>query len=197
MLPYTQKMIELKYRTVAAWAACVVEDMDQFLPDHAAAEKKASSMAMTMVSHYPDRPELVTAMVDLAIEELNHFRAVVKFMRERELHLLPDEKDPYVNELRRSIRSGKDLFFMDRLLVAGIIEARGAERFGLVADALPEGRLRRFYRSITQSEEGHEALFIELAELYFDPAETRLRLDELLDIEADIIARLPLRPALH
>ncbi|MDH3924254.1 MAG: tRNA-(ms[2]io[6]A)-hydroxylase [Xanthomonadales bacterium] len=190
-------MIELKYRTVAAWAACVVEDMDQFLPDHAAAEKKASSMAMTMVSHYPDRPELVTAMVDLAIEELNHFRAVVKFMRERELHLLPDEKDPYVNELRRSIRSGKDLFFMDRLLVAGIIEARGAERFGLVADALPEGRLRRFYRSITQSEEGHEALFIELAELYFDPAETRLRLDELLDIEADIIARLPLRPALH
>jgi tRNA-(ms[2]io[6]A)-hydroxylase len=86
---------------------------------------------------------------------------------------------------------------MDRLLVAGIIEARGAERFGLVADALPEGRLRRFYRSITQSEEGHEALFIELADLYFDPAETRLRLDELLDIEADIIARLPLRPALH
>ena len=190
-------MIELKYKTPGEWADGVVDAMDLFLPDHAAAEKKASSMAMTMVSHYPDRPELVAAMVDLAIEELNHFRAVVKFMQESGLHLLPDEKDPYVNGLRKSIRTGKDLFFMDRLLVAGIIEARGAERFGLVADALPDGRLKRFYRSITQSEEGHEALFIDLAELYFDPEETRLRLDELLVAEAEIISGLPVRPALH
>jgi len=190
-------MIELKYKTPAAWAEGVVNDMSRFLPDHAAAEKKASSMAMTMVSHYPDRPELVAAMVDLAIEELSHFRAVVRIMQQRGLHLLPDEKDPYVNGLRKSIRTGKEFFFMDRLLVAGIIEARGAERFGLVADALPDGKLKRFYRSITQSEEGHEALFIDLAERYFDPAETRSRLSELLDIEAQIISVLPLRPALH
>jgi tRNA-(ms[2]io[6]A)-hydroxylase len=167
-------MIELKYRTPAEWVEGVVDAIDLFLPDHAAAEKKASSMAMTMVSHYPDRPELVAAMVDLAIE-----------------------KDPYVNGLRKSIRTGKDLFFMDRLLVAGIIEARGAERFGLVADALPDGRLKRFYRFITQSEEGHEALFIDLAELYFDPEKTRPRLDELLIAEAEIISGLPFRPALH
>jgi tRNA-(ms[2]io[6]A)-hydroxylase len=190
-------MIELKYRTPAEWVEGVVDAIDLFPPDHAAAEKKASSMAMTMVSHYPDRPELVAAMVDLAIEELNHFRAVVKIMQERGLHLLPDEKDPYVNGLRKSIRTGKDLFFMDRLLVAGIIEARGAERFGLVADALPDGRLKRFYRFITQSEEGHEALFIDLAELYFDPEKTRPRLDELLIAEAEIISGLPFRPALH
>ena len=190
-------MIELKYKTPTDWAEGVVDAMDRFLPDHAAAEKKASSMAMTMVSHYPDRPELVAAMVDLAIVELNHFRAVVKLMQERGLHLLPDEKDPYVNELRKSIRTGKDLFFMDRLLVAGIIEARGAERFGMVADVLPGGPLKKFYRSITQSEEGHETLFIDLAELYFDPGETRLRLEQLLETEADIISGLPLRPALH
>jgi tRNA-(ms[2]io[6]A)-hydroxylase len=190
-------MIKLKYATSPAWAEGVVSDMDRFLPDHAAAEKKASSMAMTMVSHYPDRQQLVAAMVDLAIEELNHFRAVVGLMQERGLHLLPDEKDPYVNELRKFIRTGKDLFFMDRLLVAGIIEARGAERFGLVADALPEGKLKRFYRSITQSEEGHEQLFIDLAVLYFDPADTGPRLDELLEAEAEIISGLPLRPALH
>ena len=187
----------MKFRTPAAWAEGVIYAMDLFLPDHAAAEKKASSMAMTMVSHYPDRPELVAAMVDLAIEELNHFRAVVMLMQERDLHLLPDEKDPYVNTLRQSIRTGKELFFMDRLLVAGIIEARGAERFGLVADALPDGPLKRFYRSIALSEEGHEALFVDLAERYFDPGETRRRLNELLVIEADIISGLPHRPALH
>ncbi|MFB3079002.1 MAG: tRNA isopentenyl-2-thiomethyl-A-37 hydroxylase MiaE, partial [Lysobacterales bacterium] len=79
----------------------------------------------------------------------------------------------------------------------GIIEARGAERFGLVAHALPPGALQRFYRSITRSEEAHQELFIQLAELYFDPALTRSRLHELLAVEADIVRELPLRPALH
>jgi tRNA-(ms[2]io[6]A)-hydroxylase len=178
-------MIKLLYDTPLQWAEGVVAAMDDFLPDHAAAEKKASGMAMGMVSHYPDRPELVMAMIDLAIEELNHYR------------LLPDEKDPYVNSLRRAIRRGPDFYFMDQLLVAGIIEARGAERFGLVADALPAGDLQRFYTAITRSEEEHQGLFIELAELYFDPVETRSRLSELLGVEAVIVKELPLRPALH
>jgi tRNA-(ms[2]io[6]A)-hydroxylase len=193
----THAMIKLQYDTPLSWAQGVVDAIDLFLPDHAAAEKKASSMAMGMVSHYPDRPELVTAMIDLAIEELNHYRAVVKVMNERGLRLLPDEKDPYVNRLRGAIRKGKEFYFMDRLLVAGIIEARGAERFGLVADALPSGRLKQFYRAITKSEEEHQGLFIELAELYFDPEQTRSRLNELLRVEADIVRELPLRPALH
>jgi tRNA-(ms[2]io[6]A)-hydroxylase len=190
-------MLKLRYETPVSWAEGVVVAMDEFLPDHAAAEKKASSMAMTMVSHYPDRPELVMAMIDLAIEELTHYRSVVKLMNERGLCLLPDEKDPYVNRLRSTFRDGKGHYFLDRLLVGGIVEARGAERFGLVADALPPGKLQRFYRTITQSEEGHQELFVQLAELYFDPEETRSRLDELLVIEAGIVRDLPLRPALH
>jgi tRNA-(ms[2]io[6]A)-hydroxylase len=190
-------MMELMYKTPVSWAQGVVAAMDDFLQDHAAAEKKASGMAMGMVSHYPDRPELVTAMIDLAIEELNHYRAVVKLMSERGLVLLPDEKDAYVNRLRRTIRHGKDPYFMDRLLIGGIVEARGAERFGLVAEALPAGALQRFYRTITQSEEAHQGLFIQLAELYFDPAETRSRLQELLEAEAEIVRELPLRAALH
>jgi tRNA-(ms[2]io[6]A)-hydroxylase len=189
--------MKLLYDTPPIWAEGVVAAMDEFLPDHAAAEKKASGMAMGMVSHYPDRQELVMAMIDLAIEELSHYRAVVKLMNERGLSLLPDEKDPYVNSLRSAFRNGKNYYFMDRLLVGGIVEARGAERFGLVADALPPGKLKRFYRSITRSEEDHRGLFIGLAELYFDPAETRSRMNELLEIEADIVRSLPLRPALH
>ena len=190
-------MFELKFKTPAAWAKGVANAMDVFLPDHAAAEKKASSMAMTMVSHYPDKPELVTAMIDLAVEELSHFRAVVKLMHERGLTLLPDEKDQYVNALRRAIRDGTEHYFLDRLLVAGIIEARGAERFGLVAQVLPEGDLKHFYHSITRSELAHQGLFIQLAENYFSPADVHIRLDELLTAEAAIVSDLPIRPALH
>lgn len=190
-------MIELRFKTPAAWTGAVVDAMDVFLPDHAAAEKKASSMAMTMVSHYPDRPELVTAMIDLALEELSHFRSVVKLMHERDLILLPDEKDPYVNTLRRCCRQGSRLYLMDRLLIAGIVEARGAERFGLIAAALPEGEMKRFYDAITRSEKGHEELFLQFARRYFDSDEVCQRLDELLEAEAAIVSELPIRVALH
>lgn len=190
-------MIELKYKTPKQWADNIVDAMDDFLPDHAAAEKKASSMAMTMIAHYPDKPELVMAMADLALEELSHFRAVVKLMQQRGVQLLPDEKDPYVNALRRCCRQGDVIYLMDRLLIAGIIEARGAERFGLVAQALPEGELKRFYDSITRSEVGHQALFYELALKYADADAVNSRLETLLVIEGDIVSGLPFRPALH
>jgi len=190
-------MIELKFKTPPEWAEGIANAIDVFLPDHATAEKKASSMAMTMVSHYPDKPELVIAMVDLALEELSHFRAVVKIMHERGLTLLPDQKDLYVNALRRSFRDGKDHYFMDRLLVAGIVEARGAERFGLIAEALPEGEMKRFYDSITRSELAHEDLFLQFALKYFDETEVYTRLEELLETEAAIVSELPIRLALH
>jgi tRNA-(ms[2]io[6]A)-hydroxylase len=190
-------MIELKFRTPVIWAENIVNDIDVFLPDHAAAEKKASGMAMGMVAHYPDKPYLVNAMVDLALEELGHFRAVVRLMHARGLRLMPDEKDQYINALRSTFRSGKRLYFLDRLLVAGIVEARGAERFGMVADALPAGELKRFYRSIARSETNHESLFQELAYRYFDREEVKARLVALLDAEADIVSGLPLRTALH
>ncbi len=190
-------MIELKFKTPAVWAEGIANAIDVFLPDHAAAEKKASSMALTMVAHYPDKTELVTAMIDLALEELSHFRAVVKLMHERGLTLLPDEKDLYVNALRRTARHGKAHYLMDRLLIGGIIEARGAERFGLIAEALPEGEMKRFYHSITRSEVAHQGLFLQLAEKYFDSAQVRIRLDDLLTVEAAIVSELPIRLALH
>ena len=190
-------VIQLKQASPAAWVSAVIGAMDAFLPDHAAAEKKASSMAMTMVSHYPDRPELVSAMIDLALEELSHFRAVVKIMHERGLSLQPDEKDLYVNAMRDEIRHGSDHYLMDRLLVAGIIEARGAERFGLIAEALPEGDLKRFYQSITRSEQAHQGLFLQLARQYFADDAVFARLDSLLDAEAEVVRQLVIRPALH
>lgn len=190
-------MFKLRYQTLPAWTETVLDGFDHFLIDHAAAEKKASGMAISMLSHYPDRAELVTAMVDLSIEEMAHFREVVKIMQSRGLQLAPDEKDPYVNQLRKAMRKGSDPYMLDRLIVGGVIEARGCERFGLVAQALEDEKLKAFYEAITQSESRHETLFIDLAKLYFDENTVLQRLDELLDIEADIVAQLPIRAALH
>lgn len=190
-------MLTLRYTTPPAWAEAVLADFDAFLLDHAAAEKKASGMAMSMVSHYPDKPDIVQAMTDLAVEELVHFKQVVKLILERGLVLGSDEKDPYINQLRKLFRQGTEAFLLDRLLIAGIIEARGYERFGLVAAALPEGREKRFYQAITLSEGKHSELFAELAKRYFPAPQVTQRLDELLDKEAAICALLPHRAALH
>ena len=187
----------LRLATPAAWTEVVMADFDSFLLDHAAAEKKASGMAISMLSHYPDRVELVAAMADLAVEELTHYREVVKWIHRRGLITVADQKDPYVLAFREAIRQGRDAYLLDRLLTASIIEARGAERFALVADALEPGALKKFYQSIARSEARHYELFLDLACKYLDREMVDRRWHELLDIEAGIVRELPLRAALH
>ncbi len=191
------ELFQLRYPTPVSYTECVLNDFAHFLNDHAQAEKKASGMAMSMVSHYPDKPVLVKAMIDLAIEELAHFREVIKLMHQQSLTLGSDEKDPYVNQLRKHMRDGTEVYLLDRLLIGAIIEARGCERFGLIALHHTDAELKAFYQLITDSEAKHHLLFIELATQYFDQPVVEARLDELLTIEADIVRDLPIRSALH
>ena len=187
----------LRYTTPNTWVETVMADFDTFLQDHAAAEKKASSMAMSMTSHYPDRIKLIEAMTELAVEELSHFREVVKWLHRRNLTLTADSKDHYVIAMRQHMRNGTEVYLLDRLIIAAVIEARGCERFGLVAEALAAGPLQDFYRAITRSEYRHYALFIELAHEYFSADTVNERLDFILDAEADIAAQLDIQAALH
>jgi len=187
----------LSVHSSPAWLDCVTDNFDTFLLDHAAAEKKASGMALSMVSHYPDRSRLVTAMTELAVEEMVHFREVVKIIQARGLILGADQKDPYVNQVRGLIRQGSEVYLLDRLLTAGVIEARGAERFALVAEALNDGELKTFYRAIARSEARHYELFLDLAGDYFSEETIAERWQFLLDREGQIVTDLPVRAALH
>ncbi len=187
----------LRYPTPTAWTEAVMADFDSFLLDHAAAEKKASGMAISMLSHYPDKVELVAAMAELAVEELTHYREVVKWIHRRGLLTAADRKDQYVLALRETIRTGSEAYLLDRLLTASIIEARGAERFALVAAALEAGPLQKFYQSIARSEARHFELFLQLAHQYLPAPMIEQRWDELLDVEAHIVAGLPVQAALH
>ncbi|MBX9585993.1 MAG: tRNA-(ms[2]io[6]A)-hydroxylase [Gammaproteobacteria bacterium] len=188
---------ELLTPTKSTWTEAVMADFDTFLLDHAACERKASSMAMSMLLHYPDQPNLVKEMTKLAIEELLHFKAVMAHIHERGLVLTGDEKDPYVNELRQAQRRGSQEYLMDRLITASIIEKRGAERFGLIAEALMDEKLKNFYTKITESEQRHYLLFLNLAKEYFNTEIIEPRLNELLIIEAKIVDNLPIKSALH
>jgi tRNA 2-(methylsulfanyl)-N6-isopentenyladenosine37 hydroxylase len=189
--------VRLKVATSPAWTAAVLQDFDGFLLDHAACERKASAAAMAFVAHYPDRPQLVAACIELAREELEHFQKVYAWIAERGLVLAPDRKDPYMGRLSRAFRKGSEAYFLDRLVTAAVAEARGCERFGVVAAALPAGALQDFYRELARSEVRHQDLYVGLARTYFDEAAVAARLEEILELEAGVIAGLPVRAALY
>jgi tRNA-(ms[2]io[6]A)-hydroxylase len=190
-------MLRLRTATDPAWIDVVLTDFDAFLVDHAACERKASATALKLVAHYSDRTVLVRELILFAQEELEHFARVMDIILDRGLPTRPDEKDPYVRALMQLIEPGPEQYFLDRLLVLGIVEARGCERFGLVADALEPGPLKDFYTDIARSEARHHGLFVRLAREYFPTDRVRDRLDELLEAEAKIVDQLPLRPAVH
>lgn len=179
------------------WLDSVLQNFDFFLIDHAANERKASSMAISLAVHYPDRAELVDQMVDLAVEELNHFRQVMRLMLKRGLIQQADEKDLYINLLLKDVRKESEDYFLDRLLVAAVVEARGAERFELISKGLKDLDLVDFYQKLAISESRHYRLFLDLAAIYFREDEIEDRLQQWLKIEADIIKTLPATGRLH
>ena len=189
--------MKLRSRSSAAWLDAVLSDFDAFLVDHAACERKASAAALSFVVRYRDRPDLVDAMIELAREELEHFQRVWKLLAERGLGLARDEKDPYVGRMGREVRHGTPWTRMDRLLVAGVIEARGCERFRMIGEAQPEGPLRALYLDLARAEARHQNLFAELAGRDYEPAALSQRMAQLLEIEAEVVASLELRPALQ
>ena len=187
----------LKNNSPQSWLDVVLRDFDKFLIDHASCEKKAMGMAISMISHYPDKPILVKAMLNLAMEELGHFRDVMEILLAKGLQAGADHKDSYVNQLHKAMDQGSETYLMDRLLIASIVEARGAERFGMIAKAIQDKRLKTFYTSLSESEDQHYKLFLTLAEQHSKHELILSRLDELLAIEANIIQKLPDRAALH
>lgn len=190
--------IELESDSSPKWIEAVMADFDSFLIDHAHCERKASSMAMSFVAKYPDRLEIIPELIDTAVEELEHFRSVYALMQERGIRL-PHEipGDLYVKKLIDNCRSGREERFMDRLLVASVVECRGAERFRLVYEALPEGELKEFYHNLWASEAKHGNIFVKMALNYFDEKSVYSRLKEINHVESQILAELPLKPALH
>lgn len=190
-------MLDLRVATPTAWLSVVLEDFDAFLLDHAACERKASATGMSFVVRYPDKKALLEPLIEFAREELEHFHRVYRVIEKRGLTLQPDYKDEYVNRLLKHVRSGGEAMLLDRLLVAGVVEARGCERLRLVATADLEPDLRELYEDLGRAEARHHALFFRLAREIAPQAEVQRRADELLTLEAGLIRELPLRPAVH
>ncbi len=193
-----EETLPLKSSTDPQWVDVVLADLDHFLLDHAACERKASALAMSMVVKYPDREALLEPMICLAKEELAHFHEVFLIISKRKLQFVPDEKDLYLNKLLKYVRHGREDHFLDRLLISSIVEARGCERFSLLGRAITDDQwLSDFYLRLGREEAGHYKIFHRIAKHYFPTIVVEERFSELLEIESDILNQLPMRPAVH
>lgn len=181
-----------------AWLDAVMQDFDSFLQDHADCERKASAMAMSFVAKYPDRKEIIPELIETGIEELEHFQQVYEIMQARGISLNSNmTEDLYVKGLIKQCHSGRLERFRDRLLIASIVETRGAERFKMVADALEDEELKKFYKMLWTSEAKHGHIFVKMALNYFPEDEVYDRLAWWVERESEVIGGLEIKAALH
>ncbi len=190
--------LDLAVASKQEWIDAVMADFDAFLKDHADCERKASSMAMSFVAKYPNRIEIIPELIEIGIEELEHFQQVYELMASKGIELTHSiGEDPYLKALLKLCHSGREERFLDRLLIASIVETRGAERFRMVAEAQTEPEMQKFYKTLWVSEAKHGHVFVKMALNYFDKETVYKRLEWWVEQEAPIIDNLPIRAALH
>ncbi len=190
--------LDLKFDTPKEWVEAVMNDFDSFLQDHADCERKASSMAMSFVAKCPDKTRIIPELIETALEELEHFQQVYSIMEKRGVQLKSEmPEDLYIKQLLALCRSKPVERLLDRMLLASVIECRGTERFRLVADALQDDELKKFYKMLWASEAKHGNIFVKMALEYYNKAEVYRRLEELVEEEAHICKALPIKAALH
>jgi tRNA-(ms[2]io[6]A)-hydroxylase len=193
-------MLGLKLPTDPRWANVAKKNIEEILTDHAYCEQKAASTAISMIIGFPQYPELVSAMTDLAQEEMSHFKMVHDLILEKGLVLGRERKDYYVLQIRSFFPKGgsKKDHLVHKLLCAALIEARSCERFRILSEELEDTKLKKFYRKLMISEANHYTLFLNFARRYGSSRkQVDTKWEDLLQYEAKLIKELGENQSIH
>jgi tRNA-(ms[2]io[6]A)-hydroxylase len=182
-------MLGLKLRTDPRWVNIAESNLEELLTDHAWCEQKAASNAISLVAYNSELEDLVTDLLAIAKEEVEHFQQVHELMKRRGYVLGRERKDDYVNELFKFMKKdgSRNDALIDRLLFAAMIEARSCERFKVLSDNIQDEELAIFYRDLMASEAGHYTTFLGYARKYTLAVDVEKRWKEWIDFEDSII----------
>ncbi len=183
-------MLHLKASSSPKWLLRVKDHLDELLVDHAHCEKKAAGTAMNLLFAYVDQVPVVRQLADIVREELEHFEQVLDLLQQRGIPFRRLKPTSYARRLHEQIRKLEPQRAVDRLLVAGLIEARSCERFDLLRHGIEDAELARFYDSLFESEARHHTTYVQLATHFAPEQEVYRRLDELAQAEADILQQV-------
>src|SRR5690606_819154 len=189
-------MLGLKLPTDPRWVDIAEKNIEEILVDHAYCEQKAASSCISLIIQFPDKEALVDALTPVVAEEWEHFERVLAQLKKRGHKLGKKRVDEYVVQLTKHEKKGgpRDKQLVEKLLINALIEARSCERFKLLWKNLEDEELKQFYYELMVSEAGHYTNFINLAKLYMPEELVNKRWQEYLEIEAEIIKNLELRP---
>lgn len=192
-------MFRLKLPTDPRWANIANGNLEEILTDHAWCEQKAASNAITLITMMPEYTDIMTGLLEIAREELEHFEQVHEIIKSRGWTLGRERKDSYVNELYAFMKKGgsRQQQLVERLLFAAMIEARSCERFKVLSDNIDDKELAVFYRELMISEANHYTAFLGYANQLDSGIDIKARWDEWLDHEAKIIASYGNSEAIH
>jgi len=182
-------MLGLKFETETSWVEVAQNGLQQLLTDHAFAEQKAASNAVSIIINYSEETPLVKDMSDIAIEEMEHFRMVHDLMVQRGMVLGQATKNDYALQLQQFFPKTKDRTeaLIHRLLVAALIEARSCERFKVFSENMDDQELSNFYKDLMVSEANHYTLFLGYARKYMDRNIVDQKWHNLLAFEAEMM----------
>ena len=191
----------LQLPTDPRWVNIVEKNIEEILTDHAWCEQKAATNAITIVTVNNEYPDLVTDMLALAKEELEHFEMVHEIIKKRGLKLGAERKDKYVGELvqymKQSATGSRESGLVERLLFSAMIEARSCERFKVLSENIKDEELARFYRDLMISEAGHYTTFLGFARKYTDNIDIDKRWKEWIEYEGSIITNYGKSETVH
>ncbi|UPS91729.1 tRNA-(ms[2]io[6]A)-hydroxylase [Bizionia sp. M204] len=192
-------MLGLKLATDPRWVDIAESNLEEILTDHAWCEQKAATNAITIITLNSEYTDLVTELLALAKEELEHFEMVHDIIKKRGYKLGRERKDSYVNELYKFMNKGGSRIqaMVDRLLFSAMIEARSCERFKVLSQNINDHELAKFYHELMISEAGHYTLFIGFARKYGQDVDVDKRWKELIDFEAEVIQNYGKSETIH
>ncbi|EKB58898.1 tRNA-(ms[2]io[6]A)-hydroxylase [Bergeyella zoohelcum] len=191
-------MFKLKLPTDPRWANIAESNISEILTDHAWCEQKAATNSITLITMLPEYPEIVSELLEIAQEELQHFQQVHEIIKKRGYELGRERKDDYVGDLYKFIVQGsrKD-YIIDRMLFAAMIEARSCERFKVLTENIKDEELKVFYKELMISEANHYTTFITFARQLGDPEKVNKRWEEWLEYEAKVIQSYGKKETIH
>jgi len=190
-------MLNLQSTTSDRWLRQVSENLEEILIDHAHCENKAARAALNLIFAYVENESLCRAMSSIVIEELEHFHLVRELLTRRGIRFRRIRQSNYGAQLAALVRPREPQRAVDRLLVAGLIEARSCERFDLLRRHVDDAELADFYESLFESEAGHHATYVRYARDFASHDEVEKRLYELACLEAEIIEVGDTLPRMH
>lgn len=192
-------MLGLKLLTDPRWANIAENNLEEILTDHAWCEQKAATNAISILAYNSEHEDLVTSMAEIAIEEMQHFKMVHDIIKARGYVLGRERKDDYVNQLIKFLKKdgSRNESFIDRLLLAAMIEARSCERFRVLSENIKDTELAKFYRDLMISEAGHYTTFLKFAKKYAERVDVDKRWKEWLDFEGELITNYGKSESVH